>query len=248
LTEAVGNLAEVVAFSAFDIGDQPTAARCFRFALRCADEAGSWSLRAATLADMARQSVYLGDLDEALSLIEFAQVRADRLTATGRAMVWTVRARLMSILGRHREAADDVARADEHFAQQDPDVDPPWLTYYDDAEHQGSTARASIPQSLVDRDPGCAAQRLESAVLLHSDAYPRSKAFSRARLATLMMAAGDPRQAALIGSQAFDDASGLHSRRMIGELVALQRACEPHIGIPEVADLRHLVRTATGVN
>jgi len=248
LTEAVGNLAAVVAFSAFDIGDHPTAAQCFRFALNCADEARSWSLRAATLADMARQAAYLGDLDEALSLIEFAQVRADRLTATGRAMVWTVRARLLAVLERRREAADDVMCADEHFAQRDPAVDPPWLIYYDEAEHQGSTARALTPQSLVDRDPGLAAQRLESAVLLHSDAYPRSRAFSRTRLAALTMAAGDPRQAVLIGGQALDDAMGLHSRRMIGELVALQRACEPHMCIPEVADLRDLVCATTGVD
>jgi hypothetical protein len=248
LTEAVGNLAAVVAFSAFDIGDQPTAARCFRFALSCADEAGSWSLRAATLADMARQAAYVGDLDEALSLIEFAQVRADRLSATGRAMVGTVRARLLAVWGRHVEASDDVKRADEHFSQHDAAADPPWLVYYDDAEHQGSTARALTPHALAEGDPGDAAVRLEAAVRLHSDAYPRSRAFSRTRLATLTMAAGDPRQAAQLGGQALRDAAGLHSGRMAGELGALYRASEQHTSIPDVAELRHRLSTALAGN
>lgn len=38
---------------------------------------------------MARKAAYLGDLDGALELIEFAQVRSDRLTATARATALT---------------------------------------------------------------------------------------------------------------------------------------------------------------
>lgn len=110
VAKAVGNLASVVAFSAFDVADYAAADRCFEFALWYADEAGSWALRANTLAEMARKAAYLGDLDDALELIEFAQVRSDRLTATAQA---------------------DVDRADVHFADHDPDVAPPWLCYYD---------------------------------------------------------------------------------------------------------------------
>lgn len=122
LLEAVGNLAGVVAFSAYDIGDQTAAARCFRFALWCADEGGSWELRAATLADMARQALHLGRLDDGLSLIEFAQVRADRLTATTRAMLATVRARSLAALDLRAQALAEMARADLFFARSDPTV------------------------------------------------------------------------------------------------------------------------------
>jgi hypothetical protein len=246
MCEAVGNLAGVVAFSAFDIGDQTAARGYFHFALWCADEGDSWPLRAATLADLARQAVYLGDTDEALSLIEFAQVRADRLSATGRAMVWTVRARLLAVLGRHDDARAEVDRADAYFADRVPDDDPPWLLYYDRAEHQGSTARALVPAAMAKRQPGQAAERLTAAVQLHSNEYPRSRAFSRTRLAALTMAAGDPCEAAMIGHQAVADASPLHSRRMVDELRTLDRAAQRHAAIPEVAELRHVLAATLG--
>ncbi len=245
MLEAVGNLAGVVAFSAFDVGDHDAAARCFRFGLWCAEQGGSWELRAATLADMARQAMYLDNLDEALSLIEFAHVRTDRLTATARAMIGVVRARLLAMLGRHLEARADVDRADSFLAQRQPESDPPWLVYYDEAEHAGSAARALTPLAMAEEQPGDAAERLASAIRLHSDAYPRSRAFSRARLATLHMAIGDPREAVLVGRQAFDDATMLHSRRMDEELVKLARACKRHHAIPDVVDLSELIASGS---
>jgi transcriptional regulator with XRE-family HTH domain len=242
--EAVGNLAGVVAFSAFDVGNQEAAAQCFRFGLWCAEQGGSWELRAATLADMARQAIYLGNVDDALSLIEFAQVRADRLTATARAMVGVVRARLLAMLGRHDEARAEVDRADMYFAERQGATDPPWLVYYDEAEHAGSSARALTPLAVADRRPGDAAERLATAIQLHSDAYPRSRTFSRTRLATLHMTIGDPREAVDIGRQAIADAAMLNSRRMDEELAKLMRACERHRSIPEVAELSDFVASA----
>lgn len=242
--EAVGNLAGVVAFSAFDIGDHTAANNCFRFGLWCAEQGGSWELRAATLADMARQAVYVGDLDDALTLIEHAQVRMDRLTATTQTMVSVVRARLLALLGRHGDARAEVARADAYFAEHDPMTAPPWMTYYDEAEHAGSTARALTPLALEQRQLGEAAERLTTAIHLHSDAYPRSRAFSRARLATLTMRVGDPREAITIGRQALNDAASLHSKRMRDELKALRKAAQVHSAIPEVGDLVHELATA----
>lgn len=237
LYEAVGNLAGVVAFSAFDVGRHEAARRCFEFGLWCADQGRSWELRAATLADMARQAIYVGDVDLALTLIEYAQVRADRLTATARAMIGVIRARLLAMRGRHDEARAEVDRADRQFADRDADGDPPWLVYYDAAEHAGSVARALTPFALAHRQPGEAAERLETAVRLHVDAYPRSRAFSRTRLATLHMTVGDPYEAVAIGQQALADAAKLHSHRMNEELVALGRASQQHLAVSEVADL-----------
>lgn len=242
--EAVGNLAGVVGFSAFDIGNQTAASKCFKFALWCAEEGRSWSLRAAALADMARQAMYLGDLDDALSLIEFAQVRSDRLTATGRAMLSTVRARLLGRLGRHDDAIAEVARADAHFADHSPDDDPPWLVYYDEAEHHGVTGRALAPIAIARREPGAAAERLGTAVRLHSADYPRSRAFSRIRPATLLVAAGDPHEAVSIGRQAVAEAAPLHSDRLALELRNLARASVRHGHLPEVEELRHTLNCA----
>jgi hypothetical protein len=237
--EAVGNLSGVVAYSAFDIASYEAADRCFQFALWCADQGSSWALRANTLAEMSRKAAYLGNLDEALSLIEFAQVRSDRVSATARAMLWTIRARLLALTGRSDEAIADVDRADAYFADRDPSADPPWLCYYDDAEHQGSTGKALIPVARERKRPDLAAPRLETAIRLQSADYPRSRTFSRTRLAALMMSSGDPREAVSIGRQAVVDAAPLRSQRIVKELNGLARVSERHARIGDVAELRH---------
>lgn len=89
-----------------------------------------------------------------------------------------------------------------------------------------------------------AAERLATAIKLHSDAYPRSRRFSRTRLATLQMTIGDPREAVDIGWQAVADAARLNSRRLHDELSKLMRSCERHRSIQEVAELRDFVTSA----
>ncbi|PZF83377.1 hypothetical protein C1I92_12935 [Jiangella anatolica] len=236
--EAVGNLGGVVAYSAFDIAAYRAADQCFEFALWCADEGGSWALRANTLAEMSRKAAHLGDLDGALAMIESARSRPDRVSATARAMMSTLRARLLAVMGRPAEALADIERADAHFAERDPAGDPPWLCYYDAAEHEGSTGKALIPLALAGDRPEVAAPRLRTAIEAHRDDYPRSRAFSRIRLATLTMTAGDPREAAAIGRRAVAEAAPLRSRRLLAELGRLADAARPHTRVGDVADLR----------
>lgn len=236
--EAVGNLSGVVAFSAFDIADFITADRCFQFALWCADQGGSWALRASTLADMSRQAVFVGKVDDALSLIEFSQVRSDCLSGTTRAMLCALRARLLALLGRHGEASAEVDRADEYFSDRNTDDDPPWMCYYDEAEHQGSTGRALIPVAESNQDLDLVAPRLRAAIQLHADSYPRSRTFSRTRLAALTMKIGDPREAVLIGYQALADVKSFRSKRIIAELQSVGQVAEQHTRNLDVLNLR----------
>lgn len=237
LCEAVGNLSGIAAYSAFDIAAHTEAERRFRFALWCADAAGSWELRAATLADMARKTSYIGNPDGALSLIELAQVRADRLTTTTRAMLATLRAQFLAALGRTDDALSEVARADEHFAARNPAEDPAWMCYYDHAEHLGSTGKALIPVAVARNRVELAAPRIRQAIQLQGDNYPRSRTFSRARLATLTMQLGDPATAATLGMQAVTDAAHLQSQRIRDELWSLAAAAIPHRRTTEVAEL-----------
>lgn len=241
LCEAVGNLSGIAAYTAFDIAAHTKAERRFRFALWCADVAGSWELRAATLADMARKTAYVGNPDGALSLIELAQVRADRLTATTRAMLATLHAQFLSALGHTDDALSEVTRADEHFAARNPAEDPAWMCYYDHAEHLGSTGKALIPVALARKRIKLAAPRICQAIQLHGDNYPRSRTFSHTRLATLTMQLDDPRTAAALGMQAVTAAAPFHSQRIRDELRGLAAAATLHRRITEVAQLRHTI-------
>ncbi|MFI1919442.1 helix-turn-helix transcriptional regulator [Nocardia sp. NPDC020380] len=237
LFEAVGNLSGVAAFAAFDIADFATADQHSRFALWCADAAGSWELRASTLADMARMTAYTSGADNALSLIELAQVRSDRLSATTRAMLSALRAQFLAALGRTDETLAEVARSDDYFADSTPGEDPPWMCYYDEAEHLGSTGKALIPVALVRNQMELAAPRIGQAIRRQSQSYPRSRTFSLTRLATLTMRIGDPKEAAKLGMQAASQAKTLHSQRIRDELQVLSRASIKHLAIPEVNGL-----------
>jgi tetratricopeptide (TPR) repeat protein len=236
-------MAGVVAFAAFDVGDQKAARRCFRFALQCAEEAGSWSLRSNTLSDMARTAAHAGQLDEALSLIELAQVRSDRVTSTARAMMSMLRGRLLARLGQRLEAAEELAASDAWMERSEPAIDPPWLCYYDRAEHQGSTGRA-LAVLARGGDPEPAARRLRAAVESAGEQYPRSRTFSRLRLATLLMREGDAAEAAATGRRAAREALEFRSHRMGVELRELARASQSRQS-PEALELRHEIDSLT---
>ncbi|MBF5001089.1 XRE family transcriptional regulator [Nocardia sp. BSTN01] len=241
LLEAIGNLAGIGAYSAFDIADYTAAERQFRFALWCADAAGSWELRAATLADMARKAAYIGNADGALSLIELAQVRSDRLAHTTRAMLCSMRAQFLSTLGRTDEALAEVSRADEHFAARAPEYDRPWMCYYDEAEHLGSTGKALLPVAVHRKRIDLAAPRIRKAIELQGPDYPRSRTFSLTRLATLTMTIGEPREAAALGMRAATEAAQFDSQRIRDELTTLADAAAPYRRITEVAELTNVI-------
>ncbi|MFQ6327860.1 XRE family transcriptional regulator [Nocardia sp. CWNU-33] len=245
LLEAVGNLSGVAGYAAFDVGDYPTAERRFRLALWCADNAGSWELRASTLADMARKMAYVGNADGALSLIELAQVRSDRLSATARAMLGALRAQFLASVGRIEEALTAVARSDELFADRMPADDAPWLCYYDKAEHLGSTGKALIPIAKARERIELAAPRIREAVALQGSDYPRSRTFSLTRLATLTMQLDDPREAAAIGLQATQQATAFRSQRIQHELRTLAAVASPRRRMTEVAELRNAIASST---
>ncbi|MGH3951893.1 MAG: helix-turn-helix domain-containing protein, partial [Pseudonocardiaceae bacterium] len=114
LLSALGCLAHTCGFMAFDAYAHDDARRIFRFALACAEEAGDWELRAKVLSSMARQAIWTGQPDKGLTLTEHALVRADRLTATERTMLYTAQARAQAKMGRVRETLIAVGIADEH--------------------------------------------------------------------------------------------------------------------------------------
>jgi hypothetical protein len=72
----------------------------------------------------------------------------------------------------------------------------------------------------------------------------RARARSQIKLASLIMATGDPLEAAALGTQALDWASPLRSRRATDDLHELRRLAEPHTRLPEVAELSQRIGTA----
>ncbi|MGV9675452.1 helix-turn-helix domain-containing protein [Nocardia sp. NPDC003482] len=248
LQSAVGFLGHTAAFMAFDAYAHADARSMFRLAWTCAEEAGDWHLRGKVLSSMARQAIWCGNPDDGLTYIELAMVRSDRLTATERAMLHSARARALAKLHRVEEAAQAVGQADEEFARSSPQNDPPWMSYYDAAQHSGDTGHALFDLALQGQFVTEARSRLQAAVEGHTEAYVRSRAISGIKLASLTMATGDPDEATTFGNAALLDAGHIRSRRAADNLHELAGFSEKHCAVTEVEELRTRIKaTVAGV-
>lgn len=181
----------------------------------------------------------VGQPDAGLTYAEKGLVRSDRLTGTEQAMLHTARARAFGKLGRVRECWLAVRDADDAFAQARPEEDAPWMAYYDEAQHHGDTAHALFDLAILGgQDPGHAIGRFDVAVKGHTDAYKRSRAISRTKLAALTMATGDPQEAAVMGNLALDEVGRLTSRRAADDLRQLGNFAAKHSRTPDAIELR----------
>ncbi|GLW09221.1 transcriptional regulator [Microtetraspora sp. NBRC 13810] len=245
LYAAVARLGMVVGASAFDAYAHHDARHAFTVATLCAEEAGEWHLRAKIYSFRSRQATWLGDPDAGLTYAELGLARADRLTATERAMLLVAKARALAKMQRCRETVAAVGAADEAFALARPAGDPPWMRYYDNAQHHGDTGHALYDLVLGGGDATSAGARLTTAVHGHGDDFARSRAMSRIKLACLMMVAGDPHEAADTGRIALGEVGRLRSRRAADDLRELAALGARHLAVPAVADLcRRIAGTA----
>lgn len=241
LFQAVGNLAGVVGFSAYDVNNYAVADRCYELALWCADEAASTSLRASVMADMARKTIDLGRPQDGLSIMDAAKELSGDITATGHAMLAAWRARLLTKTGRYAEARDEVVVSDEWFSKRKVDQDPPWLGYYDEAEHHSSTGTTLLPLAQSGIDVDSTMRRLQIGVDGRQAPYIRSLIFSRIRLATLLVSVGETDQASTIVQAALVDSPGVRSSRLRDQWAELAAAA----GTTGSAAARELHREAT---
>jgi hypothetical protein len=237
LFSAVGDLAHVTGFMAFDAYAHDDAHRLFRFALNCAEQAGDWHLRAKVLSSMARQAIWCGDPDAGLTFTELALVRSDRLTPVARAMLHTGRARALAKLGDIQGTVDAVGAADDEFANVKSANILPLMAYYDAAQHAGDTGHALWDIAVKGHFTTEARQRLSRAVVGHGSQFARSRAISQTKLASLIMAVGDPAEAVHVGVQALDWLGAIRSRRAAEDLRDLRRFGQPHERVAEVVEL-----------
>lgn len=239
LCSTLGALANTVGFAAFDAGRHDDARRILRFALACAEEANDWGLRARTLAaDLAPVQLWTGQPEEALTLVELAQVRSDRLTATEQAMTWAARARAYAHLHDRDATRHAVGRADEAFDQAQPGESPE-MRWYTAAEHDAATGQALGDLALATgRHDDEAITRLRSAITGFNDDYARSRVHAQAQLATLLMALGDPSEAVAVADDLLPAVPSVRSQRTRGLLAELHDVAINHATRPDVADLR----------
>ncbi len=241
LLTAVGSFAETVGYMAYDDFAHEDARRAYSFALACAEEAGDWHLRAQVLCSMAEQTSWCGDPDTALAHTESALVRANRLTATERALLHNSRARDLARLGEVQDAVSAVGAADEAFSHARPTEDPLWLDSYTESRHLGFSGSVLWELGMHGHYITETRDRLTTSIATRPEGRGRTDA--QIHHASLIMATGDPLEAVALSAQALDWAGPLRSGRISHYLRNLNRVAEPHASLPEVADLRARLRT-----
>ncbi|MGH3809457.1 MAG: XRE family transcriptional regulator [Pseudonocardiaceae bacterium] len=241
LHSAVGDLASIAGYIALKAGFYAEARQVSGFALACAEKAGDWHLRAYVLDSMATQAIWTGQPDEGLTLIEFALVRADWLTATELTLLHSTRGRALAKMSRVQETLRAVGTAEDHFAHFTPADDPPFLANYNAAFLGVGNGTALFDLAVLGHNPQLATDRLTAAAAEHTDVGPRAAGLTK--LASLTMATGDPLQAVAIGHEALDAASMIRSRRAADNLRELSHHAAPHQHLDEVAHLQHRIAT-----
>ncbi|MFG3255239.1 helix-turn-helix domain-containing protein [Streptomyces sp. NPDC048172] len=242
LFSAVGRLATVLGAAAFDAYEHDQARLLLRFATDCAEEGDDWHLRATSLNWRARQEIWVGNPDTGLTHAESGLVRADRLTPREQAMLHNARARALGKMGRVQETLRSVGRSDEIFARAKQGEDVPWMAYYESAQHHGDTGHSLYDLALLTgHSPRPAARRFEIAINGHADAYARSRAISRTKLASLTMATGNPDEAVDLAHRALDEVGRLRSRRAAEDVHDLDCLASRRRG-GQIAELRERIR------
>jgi hypothetical protein len=154
------------------------------------------------------------------------------------------RARALAKLNQVRETLAAVAAADRAFAQHQPEDTPAWMTYYDEAQHQGDTGHALFDLAVQGREQAEALTRLHEAAEGHDRGHARSQAFSRAKLAALQFCCGDADEALATAIPAARQISALRSGRALASLSEVARYAYPYRARATAAELSELVRMA----
>ncbi|MEV7869194.1 helix-turn-helix transcriptional regulator [Streptomyces sp. NPDC088124] len=239
LFTAVGRLAIGMGASAFDAYEHDDARRLLSLGVYCAEAADNWHLRANALNWSARQAIWCGQPQDGLTFADQGLVRADRLTPREQAMLHNARARAWAKMHHRQQTLIAIGTSDDVFSNAQHGEDPPWMSYYDHAQHHGDTGHALFDIALL---PGqstqAAIERLQTAMIGHTPAYLRSRALSGTKLATLTMATGDPDEALAIADHALNEVGQLRSKRAIDDIQDLARAATPYRRNPQIAALR----------
>ncbi|MGI5258636.1 sporulation protein [Streptomyces angustmyceticus] len=210
LFKAVSEMSQLLAWSAYDIGNHALADRYMLSTLRLTQVVGDRMMGARVLANMSHQANYLGRAGRALMLAR-ASVEGGRAGSTPRAMaLFSVHeARALSAVKDRKGAARAMNEAERFFERAGSDGDPEWLSYMDEAELFGEFCHCF-------RDLGEGSEAVhfaERAVRLTDPKYARTLGLCRMVLAQSQLMSGELEAAVATAGLAVEAGDVLQSAR-----------------------------------
>ena len=233
---ATADLAALAGWTSHDSGRYATAQRYWSYGIYAAGEAGSRGRGVEIVTRMSHQMIYLGNLDDALGLLQVAGQRAE----TGgeprvRALVLSQTGRVHAALGQPEQAEAHLERADAVLAEATGPA-PAWVAYFDAAEHAGARAVSARDLHHHGHRGQRASTHFEQALALRGPGFERVTAMDRVGLAAALFDEGEPERAAAAGQQALNGA-GLQSALIASRINTLMAAAARY-RTPEVDELR----------
>lgn len=239
LFSAAAEVAQLLGWTAYDIGNHGLAQRYLIQALRLAQAADDRMMGGRILANMSHQATYLGNFDQAIQLARAAQEGAKNVaSATTMAMFLSMEARAHA--GNRDDAAcsRSLREAEAIFEKRNVADDPAWISYFDAAELAGEGAHCF--RDL--RNPRMTQEFITRAVGLCDPMYVRTLAFVRLVHAASFIHQNDPCRAAEVATEAVGLAGSLKSERYLRYIRDL---CSDFRAYPRQVDVQAFNRLVT---
>jgi tetratricopeptide (TPR) repeat protein len=238
LFSAAAEVAQLLGWTAYDIGRHGLAQRYLIKALKLAQEAGDRMMGGRLLANMSHQATYLGNFEQAVQLARAAQEGArNAASATTMAMFLAMEARAHAGNRDNAASSQALAEAERYFEKADPADDPPWISYFDAAELAGEGAHCF--RDL--RSPRTTQEFVTRAIELTDPAYARTLAFVRLVQAASFVQQGEPGQAVAVAREAIKSAGSLKSHRYRRYITDLSADLVPYQGDSDVREFKEFI-------
>ncbi|MFE3173606.1 hypothetical protein ACFXPA_27575 [Amycolatopsis sp. NPDC059090] len=211
----VAALTRLAGWTAYDIGQHALAQRYLYQAFRLARAGGDKALCGRILAGMSHQANFIGDYERAVHLARAAIHGATgHATPTTMALFHAMEARALASQNNQVEAAVALSAAETWLCRSEPDNDPEWIRYFDQAELHAEFAHCFRDLGDADR----AAEHAAASIATSKNIYVRSLSFCRTVLATAHLQANELDQALEIARGVVDTAADLKSFRVVSYL------------------------------
>jgi hypothetical protein len=212
LFSSVAEATLLAAWMAYDSGLHGLAQRYFIQALALAESGRNRLLAGSILDAMSHQATFIGRYAEAADLARAAQVGTKTTaTPTLNAHFYMMEARALARLGDARGCDVALSEAVKAFERRDPEEDPEWIRYFDDAELAAEFGHCFRDLSRPVDATIYATQSLGNAHGTHQ----RSDFFATMVLADAHLRAGDAEQACQVALDALKLGEQLKSARCV---------------------------------
>jgi len=239
LFSAAAEVAQLLGWTAYDVGSQGLAQRYLLQGLRLAQAADDRMMGSRLLSNMSHQATYLGHFGQAVQLARAAQEGSrGAASATTMSMFLAMEARAHAGDGDGAACSQALREAERLFEGRLTGDDPEWISYFDAAELAGEGSHCF--RDL--RSPRTAQQFIARAEELTDPAYVRTLAFIRLVHAASVCQQREPGHAVELATQAISLAGSLKSSRYLRYIRDLCTDLDEYAGDADVRAFRELVR------